>query len=208
MVASPLSTSAREAPENPARGPVAPVAVRIVASFVSGLAVAFAFPPFDFVWLMPFGIAGLMLTIRGRSSWGGFGHGLLFGLGFMLPLMRWITVIGTDAWLGLGLLEALFYGLMGIGWAWTRERRWWPIAAPLIWVSAEYLRGTIPWGGMPWGRLAFGLVETALVQLRPGGWNGAGVVRRRTLRRLGAGGRRANDSWSRRSRRRRAPWRC
>jgi apolipoprotein N-acyltransferase len=113
---------------------------------------------------MPFGIAGLMLTIRGRSSWGGFGHGLLFGLGFMLPLMRWITVIGTDAWFGLGLLEASFYGLMGLGWTWTRDRRWWPLAAPLIWVTGEFLRGTIPWGGMPWGKLAFGLVETALVR--------------------------------------------
>ena len=51
---------------------------------------------------------------------------------------------------------------MGLGWSWTRDRRWWPIAAPLIWVSAEFLRGTVPWGGMPWGRLAFGLVDTSL----------------------------------------------
>lgn len=166
MVASPTSTSARNEPrptDSRARA-LAPTLVRVLASFVSGLAVAAAFPPYDLVWLMPFGIAGLMLTIRGRSTWGGFGHGLVFGLGFMLPLMRWITVIGDDAWLGLGLLEASFYALMGIGWSWTRDRRWWPVAAASIWVGAELLRATVPWGGMPWGKLAFGLVDTALIR--------------------------------------------
>ena len=38
---------------------------RAAGSFVAGLAVAFAFPPFDQPWLMPLGLAGLMLTVRG-----------------------------------------------------------------------------------------------------------------------------------------------
>jgi apolipoprotein N-acyltransferase len=164
MVASPLSTSAREDPRPDAPRALLPTVLRVLASFASGLAVAFAFAPFDLVWLMPLGVAGLMLTIKDRGTWGGLGHGLAFGLGFMLPLMRWITVIGTDAWLGLGLLEASFYGLMGVGWAWTRDRRWWPFAAASIWVGAELLRATVPWGGMPWGKLAFGLVDTSLVR--------------------------------------------
>ena len=137
---------------------------RAAGSFVSGLAVAFAFPPFDQPWLMPFGLAGLMLTVRGLRGRQGFLHGFLFGMGFMLPLMRWITIIGADAWVGLAVLEALFYGLMGVGWAWLRPERWWPVTFALVWVGAESLRGVVPFGGLPWGSLAFGLVDTPVVR--------------------------------------------
>jgi apolipoprotein N-acyltransferase len=134
------------------------------------VAVALAFPPYDFVFLMPLGVAGLMLVVRGLSGRAGFWHGLVFGLGFQLPLVRWVTVIGDDAWVALALLEALFYGLMGIGWAWLRPVRGWPWAFAAVWVGAEWLRSTVPFGGMPWGRLAFGLVDTPLVRFgRVGG---------------------------------------
>ncbi|MEJ7705855.1 MAG: apolipoprotein N-acyltransferase [Nocardioidaceae bacterium] len=132
-------------------------------SVLAGLAVAASFPPWGHVELLPIGLAGLMLTTRRSTGRTGFLQGLLFGLGFMLPLMRWITIIGPDAWVALGLLEALFYGGMGMTWAWLRSSRWWPLAIAATWVGAELLRSTIPWGGMPWGRLAFGLVETPLV---------------------------------------------
>jgi apolipoprotein N-acyltransferase len=126
--------------------------------------VALGFPPFDLVFLIPLGIAGLMVVVRGLSGRAGFWHGLLFGLGFMLPLVRWVTIIGDDAWVALALLEALFYGLMGAGWAWLRPTRGWPWALAAVWVGAEWLRATVPFGGMPWGRLAFGLVDTPLVR--------------------------------------------
>jgi apolipoprotein N-acyltransferase len=137
---------------------------RFCGSAASGVGVALAFPPYDLVFLMPFGIAGLMLTVRGQTGRAGFWHGLVFGLGFMLPLVRWVTIIGDDAWVALALLEALFYGLMGIGWAWLRSLRGWPWALAAVWVGAEWLRSTVPFGGMPWGRLAFGLVDTPLVR--------------------------------------------
>ena len=55
----------------------------------------------------------------------------------MLPLMRWITIIGPDAWVALAVLEALFYGLMGVGWGWLRSERWWPVAFALTWVGEQ-----------------------------------------------------------------------
>jgi apolipoprotein N-acyltransferase len=137
---------------------------RTSVSAVSGLAVALAFPPYDVVWSMPFGLAGIMLTVRGSSGREGMLQGFAFGMGFMLPLMRWITVIGPDAWVALAVLEALFYALMGGAWAWLRPERWWPVAFALTWVGAETLRGVIPFGGLPWGSLAFGLAETPLVR--------------------------------------------
>jgi apolipoprotein N-acyltransferase len=138
--------------------------LRTVASAMSGVLVALAFPPYDIVVLMPLGLAGLMLTVGGCRGRGGFGQGLAFGLGFMLPLVRWVTVIGPDAWIALGVLEACFYGLMGVTWAWLRALRWWPVAYALTWVGAELLRSTVPFGGLPWGNLAFGLVSTPLVR--------------------------------------------
>src|SRR4051794_8380872 len=144
--------------------PDARTLLRLAAAAVSGVAVAVGFPPYDVVILIPIGIAGLMLVVRGLSGRAGFWHGLVFGLGFMLPLVRWVTIIGDDAWVALALLEALFYGLMGLGWAWLRPTRGWPWAFAAVWVGAEWLRATAPFGGMPWGRLAFGLVDTPFVR--------------------------------------------
>jgi apolipoprotein N-acyltransferase len=138
--------------------------IRSTGSTVAGLAVAFAFPPFDLPWLMPFGLAGLMLTVKDLRGRAGFVQGFCFGMGFMLPLMRWITIIGPDAWVALAVLEALFYGLMGVGWAWLRPERWWPVTFAVVWVGAESLRGVVPFGGLPWGTLAFGLVDTPVVR--------------------------------------------
>ncbi len=137
---------------------------RLVCSGLAGLAAAVAFPPWNQTWLLPLGLAGLMLTVSGCRGRGGFAQGLAFGLGFMMPLTRWLTIIGVDAWIALGLLEALFYGLMAMTWAWARDTRYWPIGFAVTWVGAELLRSTVPFGGLPWGSLAFGLVDTPVVR--------------------------------------------
>lgn len=77
-------------------------AARVAGPAASGAAVALAFPPFDAEWLMPLGLAGLMLAVRGSRGRSGALAGLCFGLGLMLPLVRWITVIGSDAWVSGG----------------------------------------------------------------------------------------------------------
>ncbi|MGH3448206.1 MAG: apolipoprotein N-acyltransferase [Nocardioidaceae bacterium] len=133
--------------------------VRSVLAVLGGLALAVAFPPYDQTWLMPLGLAALMLTMPAQRGRAGFGYGLLFGLAFMLVLMWWNTIVGYDAWFALALLEALFYALMGMAWAWMRAYRWWPLGFALAWVGAELLRSTVPFGGLPWGRLAFGLAD-------------------------------------------------
>jgi apolipoprotein N-acyltransferase len=130
---------------------------------LGGLAVAVAFPPYDLVFLMPVGLAALMGAVRDVRGRTGLWLGLLFGLGFMLPLLRWITIIGVDAWVALSLLEAAFYALMAVGWCWIRPYRWWPFGVAAVWVTGEFLRSHVPFGGLPWGRLAFGVVETPFV---------------------------------------------
>jgi apolipoprotein N-acyltransferase len=144
--------------------PTRPQLARGAGAAVAGLGVALGFPPYDLVFLLPVGIAGLMVAVRGQSGRAGLWLGLLFGLGFMLPLVRWVTIIGPDAWVALSLLEASFYALMGVAWAWLRPSRAWPLALAAAWVAAEWLRSTVPFGGMPWGRIAFGVVDTPLAR--------------------------------------------
>ncbi len=144
------------------RRPRPETVVRWVGALLSGLALALAFPPYDVTWLMPVGLAGLMVVVRRLD--GGFWAGLVFGLGFMVPLLRWLTIIGIDAWLVLSLLEALFLGLLALVWRCLRRRRWWPVAFAVTWAGVECLRGVVPFGGFPWGTLAFGLVDSAVVR--------------------------------------------
>ena len=144
------------------RTPRPETVLRASGALASGVALSVAFPPYDLPWLMPVGLAGLMIVVR---RWeGGFAAGVVFGLGFMVPLLRWLTIIGVDAWLVLSLLEALFLGLLALVWRWTRDRVWWPVAFAVGWAGVECLRGLVPFGGFPWGTLAFGLVDSTVVR--------------------------------------------
>jgi apolipoprotein N-acyltransferase len=137
---------------------------RAATGAASGVLVALGFPPYSHAWLLPIGLGALMAVTPPRRGRAGFLVGFAFGLGFMLPLLRWITVIGDDAWIALAALEAIFYGGMGTAWAWLRPARWWPLGFAACWVAAEELRALVPLGGLPWGRLAFGLVDTPAVR--------------------------------------------
>ncbi len=136
---------------------------RTILALLCGVGAALAFPPYDVVVCLPLAIAGLVAVTPHQRGGAGFLVGFLFGMGLMLPLLRWLTVIGSDAWVAVAALEALAYGLMGTAWSWLRGTRWWPVGFAACWVGAEELRSIVPFGGLPWGRLAFGLVDTPLV---------------------------------------------
>jgi apolipoprotein N-acyltransferase len=134
--------------------------VRLAVAAAGGLLAATAFEPFDWPYLLPVAVAGFTLAVRGTGLRAAFVLGTVFGAAFMLTLLPWLRVIGTDAWIALSLLEALFYGLGGVGTALVTRLRWWPLWAASTWVGVELLRGTVPFGGFPWGRLAFATVDT------------------------------------------------
>ena len=144
------------------RPPTLDAVLRLAGALVCGLVVSLAFPPYDLPWLMPVGLAGLMVLVRRERR--GLALGVIFGLGFMVPLLRWLTIIGVDAWFALSLLEAVFFGAMTVLWSSLARRRWWPVAYAVSWAGFEVLRGVIPFGGFPWGTLAFGLVDTPVVR--------------------------------------------
>ncbi len=140
-----------------------PLPLRLLLAAVSGWALSFAFAPYGLWWLLPVAVAGLTLACTGVGAARGALVGLLGGLGFFLALLDWIQVIGTDAWLGLALLQALFWTGLGAGLAVVAGLPGWPLWATGVWVLVEALRSVVPWGGFPWGRLAHALVDSPLL---------------------------------------------
>jgi apolipoprotein N-acyltransferase len=102
------------------------------------------------------------LAVHGTRGRRAFLVGLVFGLGFMGALLPWIQVIGRDAWIGLSILEAAFYGLLGVALGRVGRLPLWPLWTAACWVGAEVLRSWLPWGGFPWGRLSFATIDTPL----------------------------------------------
>lgn len=122
---------------------------------VSGLAVASAFEPLAFAPGLIVGLVGFFWATCRGSLRRGLLLGWLFGAAYLGAHLLWLRSVGWDAWALLAGLQAAFYGPLGAACAAFGRTRWWPVLAPLGWVSVETVRGSWPLGGMPWGRLAF-----------------------------------------------------
>ncbi len=136
--------------------------LRVALAGSAGLAAAAAFEPLAWAFLLVPAVAALTVVVHGVSTRASFWLGGLFGLAFMAALLPWIQVIGVDAWIGLSVLEAAFYGLLGVGLRRVSTLPWWPVWSAACWVAVELLRSVVPWGGFPWGRLAFATIDTPL----------------------------------------------
>jgi len=142
-----------------------PLPVLLVLAAAAGVVTGLGFPPLGFAVLLPVGVAALTLLCRRTRLRRGFGLGWVYGAAFMLTLMPWLRVIGTDAWLMLALFEGLYYGLVGLATGAVSRLPGWPVWTACCWVGAELLRSLFPFGGFPWGRLAFGTADTPLAPL-------------------------------------------
>ncbi len=123
---------------------------------------AAAFPPFGASILAPFAVAALTISVLGTSIVRSFLIGLAGGVIFFAVLLRWIALIGGDAWIALSIFCALWFGLQGIMISLVGRLPGWPIWVASVWVLQEALRDRIPLGGFPWGRLAFAQTATTI----------------------------------------------
>jgi apolipoprotein N-acyltransferase len=136
--------------------------LRLAVSALAGLAAAGAFEPLAWAILLVPAVAGLSVALHGLRGRRAFAVGLVFGIAFMAALLPWIQVIGVDAWIGLSLLQAAFFGILAVALTRVAALPWWPVWAAACWVAVELLRSLVPWGGFPWGRLAFATIDTPL----------------------------------------------
>jgi len=137
----------------------------LVASVVTGLTLGLAFPPYGIWPLAPLAVAASTRVARGQTVRRALLLGMVTGLAFFGLLLRWLTVIGPDAWILLSALEAAFVAVMFVGVAHVQRLRLWPLWTACLWVAAELARSYVPFGGFPWGRLAFSQAGTPFAPL-------------------------------------------
>jgi apolipoprotein N-acyltransferase len=147
-----------------------PVAVLVGAG--SGACILLAFPPYGFWLLLPVGIGGLTAAVLTRSWLSAAIASLAGGLAFFVPLTAWANIYaGLAPWLVLGVFESLYLVLFGLCARTVLVRRGLNVATALVvsglWVGAETVRSTLPWGGLSWGASAFALADSPLLNLGP-----------------------------------------
>jgi apolipoprotein N-acyltransferase len=130
-------------------------AARTAGAAVAGTGLALAFPPYGLWPLSLLAVAALSLLTRGRTARNGAWLGLAFGWPFFAVLLKWLHVVGWDAVLGLAFLQSLFLAALGAALAVTARLPLWPLWGACLWVTEEWARDRVPFGGFPWGRLAF-----------------------------------------------------
>ena len=164
------------------------------AAILSGLLLALAFPPLAQADTVFFALVPLLLAIRASEPKRAFRLAFFSGLAFWLIDLFWLwrlkdnggplplVAIGHVA---LAAYCALYTGLFGYAsatlWSAAAKRRS-PIlngllallAEPLLWIGAEYLRGTIL-SGFPWNPLAASQYRNPAF-LHATSWSGSGLV--------------------------------
>jgi apolipoprotein N-acyltransferase len=136
-----------------------PRLTRLGAAIVAGLLLCSSYPRFNWWWaaVIAFAVLAWVLTRTATTAVGGFGYGVLFGLAFYLPLIRWISIlVGAVPLAALVLLCAMFPGLFGLTAVVVRRLPGWPIWFAVLWAAQEWLKSTVPFGGFPWGVVAAG----------------------------------------------------
>lgn len=147
--------------------------ISVLQATAGGLLTETAFPERSW-WPMAFvGVALLVLALdRDSPRWAGL-VGFVWALGLFVPHLYWANeAAGVLPWLALSVLQAALVAVGTTAWALTRRvprlHRYGPLPAAgfaLVWVAAEQLRSSWPFGGFPWARLAFSQTEGPLLAL-------------------------------------------
>ncbi len=155
---------------------------RLALSVASGLCLWLSFPGIDIWPLAIVGVGLLALATCGTRARTGFLLGLLSGLAFFLPALKWTGIyVGSMPWIALSVTESLYLAFMGMGCSFLQSARrierlphWMspadgphirPMAIALMWVLQEAARGHVPFGGFPWLRLAWSQAGSPLSHL-------------------------------------------
>lgn len=144
--------------------------IAVAVALLGGVLLYLSSPPRDGLWWLVFpAFAVLAVLLRDARPRRGFGVGFAFGLGYLLPLLVWVSsLVQTAPWVALSVFESLFFAVTGAVMALVsrvpgRAGALWPVWAAAVWVGGELLRGSVPFGGFPWGRVGFGQPESPLL---------------------------------------------
>jgi apolipoprotein N-acyltransferase len=132
--------------------------LRLFLPLASALLLILAFPPFEAAYLAWFGLAPLLAAVRLSRPAAAWALAYAGGIGFFMGVFSWINVIPgftlTD-YIVLGLYLGSYWGWFGLFLIVLTRRGGWPpvLAAPVLWVSLEYLRSHAGFLALPWALL-------------------------------------------------------
>jgi apolipoprotein N-acyltransferase len=154
----------------------------ILPAAISGLLLAASFPLADQGWLAFVALVPLLRAVRTAAPRRAAALGFLSGLVFFTALLYWLVGVmttygGLPLWAGVGFLLllasylALYVGAFGALVSALARRCGTAglLAAPVVWVGLEWLRGRLL-TGFPWGLVGYTQWRnTALVQVAAAG---------------------------------------
>lgn len=145
-----------------------PGALRTAIALVCGALAALGFQPHGWWPLTPLGVAGLTIVVlAARRVPGAIGLGYAWGVGFLLLGVGWMQVIFVQAMVGLVMVEAVFYGVLGGLLKVASRLPWWPLLAAGCWVAVEFTFARFPFTGFGWMRLGYAMVDSPLAGVLP-----------------------------------------
>lgn len=146
----------------------------------SGAVVYTGYAPLNW-W--PMACMGIALFYFSLSPWRGervslrlgAGLGFVHGVATYALLLPWIgELVGNTPYLALAAALSLYAILTGLCGAAIARWRFGFLAFPFIYLTVEFVRSSVPFGGFAWVRLAWGQVNGPLAQLVQ--WGGPALV--------------------------------
>lgn len=132
-------------------------------ALVLGVVASFGFDPVEIPYAMVVALAGLIWLarqLRDARKRTVVITGLVFGLSFMAPLIWWMNAVSGAAYVGLVLLEMVFFAPIMLALRAATRLAAWPLWGAAVWVAGEFVRSVFPFTGFPWGRLAHTSIDT------------------------------------------------
>ncbi len=129
----------------------------------AGAITAWSFYP-NHWWAAILGVALFLWTVDFQARKKRIKLGLMFAGVFYAVHVQWVSVLGTDAWIGLVVLSTLPWLLLAVLPINSKSGYFYFAPAATI-VVIEAVRSGFPWGGFPWGLLAYSQLDGPLVSL-------------------------------------------
>lgn len=125
---------------------------------ISGVLMAFAFPPFDWGWLGWLALLPVYVALRDLRPAQGLTAGLIAGLVYFGILLKYIAMFGAVPWLALVVYQAGFFAIFGFLGAvmWKCPLAW--VRVPALgaaWTVNELLRGNAGALAFTFGHLGY-----------------------------------------------------
>lgn len=133
------------------------------AAVLLGVLSSLDFEPVTLPFAMVVGVAGLVWLarcLRDARKRTVAVTGVMFGLGYMGPLIWWMNAVSSGAYGALVLAQTAFFVPIMLALRAAVRLRAWPLWGAAVWVTGEWARGRFPFTGFPWGRLAHTSIDT------------------------------------------------